>query len=77
MARKFAELRAKMSPDSRARAETMKRQLLDGEEFGMFRALWHGTQDNGPHAGLTDAEEARFRMHSATAAGRYLVKKVA
>ncbi len=50
--------------------------VLDGQEFGMFRALWHGTQDNGPHAGLTDAEEARFRMHSVTAAGRYLVKKI-
>jgi hypothetical protein len=44
--------------------------VLDGQEFGIFRALWHGTQDSGPHAGLTDAEEARFRMHSATAAGR-------
>jgi hypothetical protein len=44
--------------------------VLDSEEWAIFRALWHGTQDNGPHAGLTDAEEARFRMHSATAAGR-------
>lgn len=51
--------------------------VIDGQEFGMFRSLWHGTQDNGPHAALTDYEEARFRMYALTAAGRYLVKKVA
>ena len=50
--------------------------VLDREEWNVFRALWSAAQDNGPHAGLTDAEEARFRLHTATAAGRYLLKKV-
>jgi hypothetical protein len=51
--------------------------VLDAEEWAVMRALWGAAQDNGPHAGLKDAEEARFRLHTATAAGRYLLKKIA
>ncbi len=49
---------------------------LDDQEWAIFRALWNGSQDNGPHAGLTTADEARFRLHMATACGRYLLKKL-
>lgn len=50
-------------------------QVLNDDEWNLFRALWAGVQNNGAHAGLTNEEEARFRMHTATAAGRYLLKK--
>ena len=48
---------------------------LDEAESQFLRGLWHGAQDNGPHAGLTNEEEARFRLHTATAAARYLLRK--
>jgi hypothetical protein len=50
--------------------------VLDEEEWTILRALRMDAQDNGPHAGLTDAEEARFRLHTASAAGRYLLSKL-
>lgn len=50
---------------------------LDAEEWNIFRSLWNGIQNNGPHAGLTTEEEARFRLHMLTAAGRYLLIKIA
>ena len=48
---------------------------LDEAESQFLRGLWAGAQDNGPHAGLTNEEEARFRLHTATAAARYLLRK--
>jgi hypothetical protein len=49
---------------------------LDDEERNWFRSLWSGIQDNGPHAGLTDEAEARFRLHTVTAGAIYLLAKV-
>ena len=49
--------------------------VLDDAESQFLRGLWAGAQDNGPHAGLTNEEEARFRLHTATAAARYLLRK--
>ena len=48
---------------------------LDEAESQFLRGLWAGAQDNGPHAGLTNEEEARFRLHTATAAARYLLRR--
>ncbi|MXY24405.1 MAG: hypothetical protein F4Y45_07770 [Acidobacteria bacterium] len=48
---------------------------LDEAESRLLRGLWAGAQDNGPHAGLTNEEEARFRLHTATAAARYLLRR--
>jgi hypothetical protein len=48
---------------------------LDSEEWAIMRAHWNGCQDNGPHAGLSDVDEARFRMYTLTSVGRYLLKK--
>ena len=54
----------------------LRRQgVLDDAESQFLRGLWSGAQDNGPHAGLTNEEEARFRLHTATAAARYLLRK--
>ena len=54
----------------------LRRQgVLDDAESQFLRGIWAGAQDNGPHAGLTNEEEARFRLHTATAAARYLLRK--
>lgn len=50
---------------------------LDEEEHKLLRALWSAAQDNGPHAGLTNLDEARFRLHAHTAAARYFLSKLA
>ena len=49
--------------------------LLDDAECQFLRAFWAGVQDNGPHAGLSNEEEARFRLHAATAVARYILRK--
>jgi hypothetical protein len=49
---------------------------LDDEEQTWFRSLWSSIQDNGPHAGLTNEGEARFRLHVVTAAALYLLTKI-
>ena len=49
--------------------------FLDDPECQFLRAFWAGVQDNGPHAGLTNKEEARFRLHAATAIARYILHK--
>jgi len=64
------------SPGVQAALDYMRGSTLDNEEWAVFRALWAGSQDNGPHAGLSDQEESRFRLHTTTAAGRYLIRKV-
>ena len=48
---------------------------LDTGEWNHFRSFWADIQDNGPHRGLSDPEEALFRFHFATAVARYLLTK--
>ncbi|MBI3769439.1 MAG: hypothetical protein HY271_13250 [Deltaproteobacteria bacterium] len=50
--------------------------LLDHAEEQMFKAFWQGIQDSGPHPGLSEEQEALFRLHVATAIGRYLLHKL-
>jgi len=48
---------------------------LDKSEWNLVRAFWGDIQDNGPHSGLSDEQEALFRLHTATALARYLLHK--
>lgn len=48
---------------------------LDRPEYHSFKSFWESIQDNGPHAGLTSAAEALYRLHSGTAIARYLLHK--
>lgn len=41
----------------------------------MLRSLWRMCHTNGPHPGLSDADEARFRMQVVTATSRFLLKR--
>jgi hypothetical protein len=40
----------------------------------MLTGLWQMIQTNGPHAGQTDTEEARWQMQMVTATARYLLR---
>lgn len=49
--------------------------LVDGE-FDFGRGLWAMCQSAGPHPGLSDQEEARFRLIAATGYARYVVSRL-
>jgi hypothetical protein len=51
--------------------------FLDASEFNTCRGFWDASHTNGPHHGLSNQDEALFRLHVATAIGRYLLRKVA
>jgi len=50
--------------------------VMDTEEYNILRYVWEGFQDNGPHRGVSFKQEALFRLHVATAVGRYMVHKL-
>ena len=65
MARKFAELRAKMSPDSRARAETMTRQLLKEMPLNELRRAHELAQTTiGELLGMSQPEVSKLEQRS-------------
>jgi DNA-binding MarR family transcriptional regulator len=49
--------------------------LLDRKEKAYLEALWALSSDRGPHRGLTDEDEAQFRVHVTTATATYLVAR--
>lgn len=49
---------------------------LANGEFSYADGLWQMCQSNGPHLGLSDAEEARFRLVSVTAYLRLLLDRL-
>jgi hypothetical protein len=49
---------------------------IDGEEADLLKGIVGVSNDRGAHAGLTDADEALFRLHFATSAARYLLARV-
>ena len=65
MARKFAELRAKMSPESRARAETMTRQLLKEMPLNELRRAHELAQTTiGELLGMSQPEVSKLEQRS-------------
>ena len=77
----FIEIGTRLTNHNLDNANAALQRLRDGEhldqaEWNMFRHFWSGVQDNGPHAGLTNHDEALYRLHASTAIGRYLVKKL-
>jgi hypothetical protein len=60
--------------DAGAALQHMKdRGILDPPLWNTLRGIWAVCQTNGPHHGLSDADEAVFRLHMATAVGRYIL----
>jgi hypothetical protein len=48
-------------------------KMLVKGEYGLAKGLWEVCQPRGAHPGLSDAEEARFRLLSVTAYVRFLL----
>jgi hypothetical protein len=48
-------------------------KVIDGDEAQLLRGLVGLSNKRGAHHGLTDEEEALFRLHFSTAAARYLL----
>jgi len=51
-------------------------QQLDVGEFNLTRGLLEVSNQRGAHQGLTDRQEAQFRLHFSTALGRYLISRL-
>ena len=49
---------------------------IDDSEYHTIRSFWNDIQDNGPHQGLSEEQEALFRLHVGTAVARYLLHKL-
>jgi hypothetical protein len=49
---------------------------LDGDEAALFKGLIGISNQRGAHSGLTDEDEALFRLHFSTAAARWLIAAV-
>lgn len=48
--------------------------LPEHDGGGMLRGIWEIMHSRGPHAGLSDPDEARIRMQLGTALARFLLK---
>jgi hypothetical protein len=62
------------SQEPRAALDSLRDDsCIDSKQWNLFRGYWDDIQDNGPHRGLSDREEALFRLHMGTALARYLL----
>lgn len=70
-------LDAKPQRDPLAAIQDLKNAgtLFDGE-YDFARGLWKLANPRGSHAGLSDRDEARFRLVAATAYARYLLSRL-
>ncbi len=63
--------------DTRAAADQLRNaHVLDGDESRLVAGLAGLSNSRGAHAGLTDPEEAAFRLHMTTAVARYLLARI-
>jgi hypothetical protein len=71
------ETTGKRPADAKGAAEQLRSAgALDGDEARLIAGLAGVSNKNGAHAGLTDPDEARFRIHMTTAAARYLLARI-
>lgn len=64
--------------DAKAAADVLRnKKKIDGDEAKLLGGLAGVSNERGAHAGLTDPEEALFRMHMTTATARYLLARIA
>ena len=71
------ETTGKRPNDAKAAADQLRISgAIDGDESRLVSGLAGISSTRGAHAGLTDPDEARFRLHLTTAAARYLLGRV-
>jgi len=54
----------------------LKTKKIDGGEYDIARGILKSSNERGAHHGLSDEQEALFRLHISTALGRYLVARL-
>lgn len=63
--------------DASAALQHMKdKGFLEAAEWNTLRGFWDLCQSRGPHHGLSDPDEAVFRLHMATSIGRYILVRI-
>jgi hypothetical protein len=71
------ETTGKQPNDAKAAADQLRNNgAIDGDESRLVSGLAGISNTRGAHAGLTDPDEARFRLHMTTAAARYLLGRI-
>lgn len=70
------ELVGSQANSARSAAERLRNDgHLDGDEVRLLLGLLGVSNNRGAHSGLTDGEEALFRLHFTSATGRYLLAR--
>lgn len=54
----------------------LKKKILVEGEYSLVKGLWDLSQPRGSHPGLSDEEEARFRLMTITSYGRFLLARL-
>lgn len=68
---------SKDRPDPAASLQDLRSDdFLDDAERQTFKGFWQSIQDKGPHRGLSDEQEALYRLHVATSIARYVIHKL-
>jgi hypothetical protein len=63
--------------DAKSAADVLRsNNVIDGDEANLLKGLAGVSNQRGAHAGLTDPDEALFRLHMATAFARYLLARI-
>ncbi len=62
--------------DPNAALSDLRGNLLDDKEWNLGRSIWAILHESGAHAGISDYDEALFRLHIVTSYAQYLLNKV-
>jgi hypothetical protein len=77
MLRLCEQITGARAADPRGAAERLRAHGdIDGDEARLLSGLAGMSNDRGAHAGLTDRDEALFRLHMTTATARYLLARL-
>jgi hypothetical protein len=72
-----AQITGTRAADARGAAERIRSHGgIDGDETKLITGLAGLSNQRGAHAGLTDRDEALFRLHMTTAVARYLLARL-
>jgi len=61
--------------DPNAALNDLRDNLLNDKEWNLGRSIWAILHSSGAHAGISDYDEALFRLHIATSYTNYMLKK--
>ena len=66
----------RLRTDPKAALDDLRGNLLNDKEWNLGRSIWAILHESGAHAGISDYDEALFRMHITTSFAHYLLKKI-